>query len=57
MILLNIHHKFGEHLSSHIGRTLKKYKKRNSLMVQWLELCTFTIKDPNSIPTQGTKIL
>ena len=29
---------------------------RNSLVVQWLRLCTFTAKGPGSIPGQGTKI-
>ena len=28
----------------------------NSLAVQWLGLCTFTVKGPGSIPDQGTKI-
>ena len=29
---------------------------RNSLALQWLELCTFTADGPDSIPGQGTKI-
>ena len=28
----------------------------NSLVVQWLGLCTFTAEGPDSIPGQGTKI-
>ena len=27
----------------------------NSLVVQWLELCTLTAKSPGSIPSWGTK--
>ena len=29
---------------------------RNSLVIQWLELCTFTAKGPGSVPGRGTKI-
>ena len=28
----------------------------NSLVVQWLGLCTFTAKGPGSVPGRGTKI-
>ena len=43
------------------GNTKKKKTKiedlGNSLVVQWLGLCTFTAKGPGSIPGRGTKIL
>ena len=35
---------------------LKKIFRGNSLMVQWLELCTFTSETLSSISGQGTKI-
>ena len=35
---------------------MKKLSARNSLSVQWLGFCTFTAKDPGSIPGRGTKI-
>ena len=34
----------------------KKNTIGNSLVVQWLGLCTFTAVGPGSIPGQGTKI-
>ena len=34
----------------------KKNSKGNSLVVQWLGLCTFTAEGPGLIPGQGTKI-
>ena len=37
--------------------TQVKLHFRNSLVVQWLALCTFTAEGLGSIPGQGTKIL
>ena len=34
----------------------KKWSQGNSLVVQWLGLCTFTAEGLGSIPGQGTKI-
>ena len=33
-----------------------KCHTRNSLVVQWLELCAFTAKGPGSLPGWGAKI-
>ena len=35
----------------------KKYIIGNFLVVQWLGLCAFTAKGPDSVPGRGTKIL
>ena len=35
---------------------LRNYSLGNSLVVQWLGLCTFTAEGPGSIPGQGAKI-
>ena len=37
-------------------RFLKKLKMGNSLAVQWLGLCSFTVEATGSIPGRGTKI-
>ena len=46
------------HAATNTGAAKKKKKiGGNSLLVQWLELCTFTAEGPGSIPGGGSRIL